>query len=154
MKKWVMGLIFLFVFAMFGFCIVRYCNDSRIQKNIDMQFMSDYENLIQGMLNRSIQTDEAVIHKYDTENTKYGFRLTEFYPYSSYVKHKKFNEIVQLLDQSSGCDAYYEIDMNKELYDRLNELGHSIFREPQGYTDEMLERTWEVLCNAVDFGVK
>ena len=136
---------------MLGFCIAHCYNDSRIQKSIDTQFMSDYENLTQGMLNISIQTDEAAIHKYDTENTKYGLCLTELYPYNSYVKHEKFNDIIQLLDHSSGCDAFYGIDMNKELYDKLNELGRSIFRKPQSYTDEMLEQTWEALCNAVDF---
>ena len=59
-----------------------------------------------------------------------------------------------LLDQASGCDAYYEIDMNKELYDKLNVLGQAVFSSPQKYTEEMLEETWKELSLAVDFDVK
>ena len=101
-----------------------------------------------------IQTEEVAIHKYDTENTRYGFRLVELYPHNSYLKHNKFNDIIMLLDQASGCDAYYEIDMDKELYDKLNALGQAVFSKPQTYTDEMLEETWNALSAAVDFEVK
>ena len=59
-----------------------------------------------------------------------------------------------LLDQASGCDAYYEIDMDKELYDKLNALGQAVFSRPQTCTDEMLEGTYEALSSAVDFQVK
>ena len=59
-----------------------------------------------------------------------------------------------LLDQASGCDAYYDIDMDKELYDKLNTLGQAVFSKPQKYTDEMLEETWDALNKAVDFRVK
>lgn len=126
----------------------------RIQADIDVKFMSDYGNLIIGMLNKSIQTEEIAIHKYDTENTRYGCRLVELYPYNSYLKHNKFNDIILLLDNASGCDAYYEIDMNKELYDKLNDLGQAVFSKPQSYTEEMLDKTWEALSDAVDFRVK
>ena len=128
--------------------------DDRIQADIDTKFMSDYGNLIIGMLNRSIQTEEVAIHKYDTENTRYGCRLVELYPYNSYLKNGIFNDIIMLLDQSSGCDAYYEIDMNKELYDKLNALGQAVFCKPQKYTEEMLQDTWDALSGAVDFQVK
>lgn len=122
--------------------------------DIDTKFMSDYCNLIIGMLNRSIQTEEVAIHMYDSQNTKYGYRLVELYPYNSYLKHGIFNDIIMLLDQASGCDAYYEIDMDKELYDKLNTLGQAVFSKPQKYTDEMLEETWDALNKAVDFRVK
>lgn len=128
--------------------------DDRIQADIDTKFMSDYGNLTIGMLNRSIQTEEVFIHKYDKENTRYGFRLVELYPHNSYLKNKRFNDIIMLLDQASGCDAYYEIDMNKELYDKLNELGQAVFSKPQKYTEEMLEETWNALSAAVTFEVK
>ena len=141
----------LIILAMFG---VNYLKQERIQADINTKFMSDYGNLIIGMLNRSIQTQEDAIHKYDIENTKYGYRLAELYPYNSYLKHHRFNDIIMLLDQASGCDAYYEIDMNKELYDKLNALGQAIFSKPQKYTQEMLEQTWEALSTAVDFQVK
>jgi len=125
-----------------------------IQAEIDSNFMSDYGNLIIGMLNRSIQTEETAKHKYDTENTRYGYRLIELYPHNSYLKHNKFNDIIMLLDQASGCDAWYEIDMDKELYDKLNALGQVVFSKPQKITDEMLENTWKSLSEAVDFSVK
>ena len=131
-----------------------YLKDEHIQADIDAKFMSDYGNLIIGMLNRSIQTDEVAIHKYDSENTRYGCRLVELYPYNSYLKHNKFNDIILLLDQASGCDAYYEIDMNKELYDILNALGQAVFCKPQEYTEVMLDKTLDALSNAVDFSVK
>lgn len=115
--------------------------------------MSDYGNLIIGMLNRSIQTDETVIHKYDVENTKYGFRLTELYAHNTIIQNNKFNDIIMLLEQASGCDAWYDINMNKELYDKLNGLGQAVFSKPQTYTDEMLEKTWQALSDAVDFNL-
>ncbi len=137
-----------------GILCADYLKYNRIQANIDTKFMSDYGNLIIGMLNRSIQTEEVAIHKYDTENTRYGYSLVELYPYNSYLKHKRFNDIIMLLDQASGCDAYYEIDINKELYDKLNALGQAVFSKPQKYTEEILEETWESLSEAVDFQVK
>ena len=142
------------VIVLLSILIVDYYKDNRVQSDIDVKFMSDYGNLTIGMLNRSIQTEEVAIHKYDTENTRYGFRLVELYPHNSYLKHNKFNDIIMLLDQASGCDAYYEIDMDKELYDKLNALGQAVFSKPQTYTDEMLEETWNALSAAVDFEVK
>ena len=133
---------------------VDYLKDERVQADIDTKFSSDYGNLIIGMLNKSIQTEEIAIHKYDTENTRYGYRLVELYPHNSYLKHKRFHDIIMLLDQSSGCDAWYEIDMNKELYDKLNMLGQAVFSKPQGQIEDMLEETWKALCMAVDFDVK
>ncbi len=137
-----------------GMLYANYLKDDRVQADIDTKFASDYGNLIIGMLNESIQTEEVAIHKYNEENTKYGFRLVELYPHNSYLKDRRFNDIIMLLDQASGCDAVYEIAMNKEIYDKLNALGQAVFSKPQKYTEEMLEETWEMLCNAADFDVK
>ena len=153
-KRIYIGFMIALVIVLLSILIVDYYKDNRVQSDIDVKFMSDYGNLTIGMLNRSIQTEEVAIHKYDTENTRYGFRLVELYPHNSYLKHNKFNDIIILLDQASGCDAYYEIDMDKELYDKLNALGQAVFSRPQTYTDEMLEETWDALSAAVDFKVK
>ncbi len=153
-KRIYIGFMIALVIVLLSILIVDYYKDNRVQSDIDVKFMSDYGNLTIGMLNRSIQTEEVAIHKYDTENTRYGFRLVELYPHNSYLKHNKFNDIIMLLDQASGCDAYYEIDMDKELYDKLNALGQAVFSKPQTYTDEMLEETWNALSAAVDFEVK
>lgn len=142
------------VLILLGMLCADCLKDDRIQADVDTKFMSDYGNLIIGMLNRSIQTEEAAIHKYDTENTRYGYRLVELYPHNSYLKHNTFNDIIMLLDQASGCDAYYDIEMNKELYDQLNALGQAVFSKPQKHTEEMLEETWKALSEAVDFQVK
>ncbi len=153
-RKSFICLTVVFIIILSGILCADYLKDNRIQADIDTKFMSDYGNLIIGMLNRSIQTEEAAIHKYDTENTRYGYRLVELYPHNSYLKHNRFNDIIMLLDQASGCDAYYEIDMNKELYDKLNALGQAVFSKPQKYTEEILEETWKSLSDAVDFQVK
>ena len=153
-KRIYIGFMIALVIVLLSILIVDYYKDNRVQSDVDVKFMSDYGNLTIGMLNRSIQTEEVAIHKYDTENTRYGFRLVKLYPHNSYLKHKKFNDIIMLLDQASGCDAYYEINMNKELYDKLNALGQAVFSRPQTYTDEMLDETWEALGAAVDFEVK
>ena len=142
------------ILAVSGILYANYIKDNRVQADIDTKFASDYGNLIIGMLNKSIQTEEVAIHKYDAENTKYGYRLAELYPHNSYLKHSKFNDIIMLLDQASGCDSWYEIDMNKELYDKLKILGQAVFGRPQTYTEEMLEETWDALSMAVDFEVK
>ena len=153
-NKIYIGFMLALVIVLISILMVDYYKDNRVQSDVDVKFMSDYGNLTIGMLNRSIQTEEVAIHKYDTENTRYGFRLVELYPNNSYLKHNKFNDIIMLLDQASGCDAYYEIDMDKELYDKLNALGQAVFSRPQTYTDEMLDETWEALSAAVDFEVK
>ncbi len=142
------------VLILLGMLCADYLKDDRIQADIDTKFMSNYGNLIIGLLNRSIQTEEVAIHKYDTENTRYGYRLVELYPYNSYLKHNRFNDIIMLLDSASGCDAYYEIDMNKALYDKLNALGQAVFSKQQKHTEEILEDAWEALSKAVDFHVK
>ena len=151
-RKWIIcsSVILLLSLTIF----TGYLKDNRVQAEINTKFMSDYGNLIIGMLNQSIQTDENAVHRYDVENTKYGFRLVELYPCNSYLKHNTFNDIIMLLDQASGCDAYYDINMDKQLYDKLNELGQAIFSKPQVYTDEMLDSTYKALSNAVDFSVK
>lgn len=153
-RKSFICLTVVLIIILSGILCADYLKDNRIQADIDTKFMSDYGNLIIGMLNRGIQTKEVAIHKYDIENARYGYRLVELYPYNSYLKHKRFNDIIMLLDQASGCDAYYEIDMNKELYDKLNALGQAVFSKPQNYTEEMLEDTLKSLSEAVDFQVK
>ncbi len=153
-RKSVICLLIVLILVVSGMLYVDYLKDERIQADIDTKFVSDYGNLILGMLNKSIQTEETAIHRYNTENTKYGYRLVELYPYNSHLKNGKFNDIIMLLDQASGCDAWYEIDMNKELYDKLNALGQAVFSKPQKYTEEMLEETWEALSAAVCFDVK
>lgn len=153
-RKSFICLTVVLIIILSGILCADYLKDNRIQADIDTKFMSDYGNLIIGMLNRSIQTKEVAIHKYDIENTRYGYRLVELYPHNSYLKHNRFNDIIMLLDQASGCDAYYEIDINKELYDKLNALGQAVFSKPQKYTEEMLEDTLKSLSEAVDFQVK
>jgi len=153
-RKSFIYLLISLILVVSGMLYVDFLKDDRIQADIDTRFASDYGNLIIGMLNKSIQTEEVMIHKYNTENTKYGYRLVELYPHNSYLKDNRFNDIIMLLDQASGCDAWYEIDMNKELYDKLNALGQAVFSRPQTFTEEMLENTWEALSNAVDFRVK
>ncbi len=152
-KKYIYLLVVL-VLVISTMFYVDYLKDDRIQADIDTNFASDYGNLIIGMLNKSIQTEEIAAHKYDVENTKYGYRLIELYPHNSHLKDGIFNDIIMLLDQASGCDAWYDIDMNKELYDKLNTLGQAVFSRPQTYTKEMLEETWEALSMAVNFDVK
>ena len=83
-KKVFIGLVIALILILLGMLYVDYLKDERIQADIDTKFMSDYGNLTIGMLNRSIQTEEVAIHKYDTENTRYGFRLVELYPHNSY----------------------------------------------------------------------
>ena len=153
-RKSFICIIVALVLILFGMLCADRLKDERIQADLDSKFMSDYGNLIIGMLNKSIQTEEVAIHKYDIENTRYGYRLVELYPHNSYLKHNIFNDIILLLDNASGCDAWYDIDMNKELYDKLNSLGQAVFSKPQNYTEEMLEETWKALSNAVDFHVK
>ena len=147
-------LFMVFLLVVSGMLYANYLKDDRVQADIDTKFASDYGNLIIGMLNKSIQTEEIAIHRYDVENTRYGYRLVELYPHNSHLKHRIFNDIIMLLDQASGCDAWYEIDMNKELYDKLNILGQAVFSRPQTYTEEMLEEIWDALSMAVDFKVK
>ncbi len=153
-RKSFMCLLVALILVVSGMLFVDYFEEDRIQADIDVKFASDYGNLIIGMLNESIQTEEDAVHKYNSENTRYGYRLVELYPYNSYLKDRKFNDIIMLLDQASGCDAFYEIDMSKELYDKLNTLGQAVFSRPQKYTDEMLEETLEALSASVDFNVK
>lgn len=153
-RKSFIYLLIALILVVSGMLYVDDLKDDRIQADIDTKFVSDYGNLIIGMLNKSIQTEEIAIHRYNTENTRYGFRLVELYPQNSYLKDSRFNDIILLLDQASGCDAWYEIDMNKELYDKLNALGQAVFSKPQKYTEEMLEETWEALSAAVHFDVK
>ena len=153
-RKSFICILITLILVVLGILYANYLKDDRVQADIDTKFASDYGNLIIGMLNKSIQTEEVAIHKYDAENTRYGYRLVELYPRNSHLKDRKFNDIIMLLDQASGCDAWYEIDMNKELYDKLNTLGRAVFSRPQEYTEKMLEETWESLSKAVDFDVK
>lgn len=153
-KKIYNATIIALVVFLLAITVVNQYRNNRLQADIDTKFMSDYGNLIIGMLNKSIQTDAAAIHKYDVENTKYGYRLVELYSQNSYLKHPVFNDIILLLEQASGCDACYEINMNKELYDKLNSLGQAIFSKPQKYSQEMLEQVWKALSESVEFNVK
>ena len=93
-----MCLTIVLVVILSGILWVNSLEGDRIQTDIGTNFMSDYGNLIIGILNRSIQSEEVAIHKYDTENTKYGYRLVELYPHNSYLKHNTFNDIIRLLD--------------------------------------------------------
>ena len=88
-RKSLIYLLVVLIIVVSGMLCANYLKDERIQADIDTKFASDYGNLIIGMLNKSIQTEEIAIHKYDVENTKYGYRLVELYPLNSYQFHTK-----------------------------------------------------------------
>lgn len=150
-RKCFITLSVVLIITLVGIIFADNLRDDRIRAKIDTDFMVSYNELILGMLNRSIQSEEIPMHKYDTSNTKYGQSLIALYPYNSYLNHGRFYDILQLLDQSSGCDAWYDIDMDKELYDSLNTLGKAVFSKSQEVTDKMLDDVYAYLCDSVDF---
>ena len=68
-KKILIIFVIVFVLILSILLFAKCLKDNRAKADIDVKFMSDYGNLTIGMLNKSIQTEEIAIHKYDTENT-------------------------------------------------------------------------------------
>ena len=95
------------------------------QKRIDDMFATAYHKLTLNMLNETLnQDDEAALHMYKTENTRWGAVLINFYHQSSYNNkgNVDLNLIVAMLSQSAGYDAISEVDMDLELYRKLRDV--------------------------------
>ncbi len=118
------------------------------QHKINYEFMNNYINLTLTLLNKTESLDAKDMHKLDIDNTKYGYTLTKLYPHISYYKDGNVSAIVDTLDYVSGCDAVYEINFSKELYDTLKEFGQHLWEDT--CTEEIAKTTWEELEKAVD----
>lgn len=119
------------------------------QHRINYEFMNNYTNLILTLLNKTEALDAKDMHKWDIDNTKYGYTLTKLYPHISYYKDGNVSAIIDIIDYVSGCDAVYEINFSKELYDTLKEFGQHLFEDT--CTEEIAKTTWEALEKSVDF---
>ena len=119
------------------------------QHKINYEFMNNYINVTLTLLNKTESLDAKDLHKLDIDNTKYSYTLTKLYPYISYYKDGNVSAIINTLDYVSGCDAVYEINFSKELYDTLKEFGQHLFEDT--CTEEIAKTTWEALEKAVDF---
>lgn len=119
------------------------------QHRINYEFMNNYTNLILTLLNKTEALDAKDMHKWDIDNTKYGYTLTKLYPHISYYKDGNVSAIIDTIDYVSGCDAVYEINFSKELYDTLKEFGQHLFEDT--CTEEIAKTTWEALEKSVDF---
>ncbi len=119
------------------------------QHKINYEFMNNYINLTLALLNKTESLDAKDLHKLDIDNTKYSYNLNKLYPYISYYKDGNVSAIINTLDYVSGCDAVYEINFSKELYDMLKEFGQHLLEDT--CTEEIAKTTWEELEKAVDF---
>lgn len=119
------------------------------QHKINYEFMNNYINLTLTLLNKTETLDAKDMHKLDIDNTKYGYTLTKLYPHISYYKDGNVSAIIDTLDYVSGCDAVYEIQFSKELYDTLKKFGEHLWDDT--CTEEIAKTTWEKLKKAVDF---
>ena len=122
---------------------------SEQQHKINYEFMNSYVNLTLTLLNKTDPHDAKELHKLDIDNAKYSYNLTKLYPYISYYKDGNVSSIITTLDYVSGCDAVYEINFSKELYDTLKEFGQHLWED--SCTKEIAKSTWDTLEKAVDF---
>lgn len=120
MKNRVITILLAVAILLLGFGFTKMKTEQMMfQKEADQNFTSAYTQLILNMLNMSIEgIGEDAIHRYETENTKYGHSLVSLCKYTSFHSNS-LTYLISILDQASGYDAAYPIRMTKELYDTL-----------------------------------
>ena len=110
-------------------CIAEKSHNIEIEKNIDQCYLTCYNALVLNMLNMTVEgIGEAAMDRYNIENTKYGYMLSTKHSISSYAKNNSdLNEIIMWLDQVTGYDAVYSVNMSKQLYDKLKLVPNNNF---------------------------
>lgn len=97
----------------------------RRQKSIDEMVVNAYNNLTLNMLNETLnEDDEAALHMYKVENTRWSAILINFYHQSSFddKKNPDLDIIMAYLTQSAGYAAVSKLDMDLELYRKLRDV--------------------------------
>ncbi len=96
---------------------------TNLQNNIDRMFANSYQYLILNMWNISeFEYDETYLKTLNIDNTKHGALVSALFQYTSYNENYELGNCIQILDQSSGSDAFLSLTIDKELYDKLKEL--------------------------------
>ncbi len=120
MKRKILISVVIAVFIiLISICIRLYYDKQYMQDAINAKFEYHYNVLIFN-LHSYDESDNK-----DTENTKHGALLDELRPYTSYCRNYYLDNVVGLLEQSSGHDAFMKINMDDELYHKLMELNGS-----------------------------
>jgi len=144
MKNRVITILLAVAILILGFGFTKIKTEQMIfQKEADQSFTTAYTQLVLNMLNMTIDgVGENAIHRYETENTKYGHTLVSLCKYTSFHSNQ-LSYIVSVLDQASGYDAVYPVYMTKELYDTLKLVPNDRFRN-----ESILEDAKEALNSA------
>lgn len=122
-KNIILGSCIAIILILSGICLKMYFNKRDMQSKIDDSFHYNYNALILNMWNMTeIAYDESQLDKLNVENTRCGALLSTLLPYTSYSRNYYLDEVVGYLDQASGHDAFMEMPVNRELYQKLMEL--------------------------------
>lgn len=145
-KNIMIGICISIILILGGTCLKMYFNKRDMQGKIDDSFHYNYNALILNMWNMTeIAYDESHLAKLNVENTRHGALLTTLLPYTSYSRNYYLDEVVGYLDQASGNDAFIEMPVNRELYQKLMELNGN-FRSV-----ELAENVNNILAEIVNY---
>ena len=130
----------------FGYIKVKTDRDG-MQKKIDQQFVLSYQELTLNLLNLTVEgISAAAIDRYNTQNTKHGSNLAAFYELSTFQRNQNadLDSIIGFLSQCSGYGAVFQLNMTKELYDKLKLVPTDYFSN-----DAILKEASEALNNSI-----
>ena len=118
-----------------------------LQQNIDHIFTLNFSNLNANQMIIALNPDMSEQERkyYQEMVTKSGYVISQFFSSTSYRESIGLNVIVGLLDQATGTDALNNLNMTKELNQKLNELQMCNFSE-----EPVVSETLEMLKKCIE----
>ena len=150
MKKWkkITLLIVGIAIVVGGITAVHTYHEKQwLQQNIDHIFTLNFSNLNANQMIIALNPDmsEQEQKYYQEMVTKSGYVISQLFSSTSYRESIGVNVIVGLLDQATGTDALNNLNMTKELNQKLNELQMCNFSE-----EPVVSETLEMLKKCIE----
>ena len=118
-----------------------------VQNNIDTIFTTNFSQLNSDLMTIALNpnlTDEELGY-YLENTTKSGNQLSSLVHSTSYRDNKTLCDMVNLLDQASGSDALYSIEMSEDINRNLTELLVGRFENT-----ELCKKTYDLIKGSVE----
>lgn len=118
-----------------------------LQQNIDHIFTLNFSNLNANQMIIALNPDMSEQERkyYQEMITKSGYAISQLFSSTSYRESIGLNVIVGLLDQATGTDAINNLNMTKELNQKLNDLQMCNFSE-----EPVVSETLEMLKKCIE----
>lgn len=128
------------VFLSYGY-MDSYTREVYLQKNADQLFTTNFSLICANIAVDTSTMDDEQLISYNNQNAEYGYMITNIFSLTSYADNSALNQIVRALDQITGSDAIYHVEIDAGLQEKLLYLSHNL------HSAETIDSVWESLSS-------